>query len=385
VEIEVADLKHVAAYADLGLQLQGCNFIDHEVTKLSLQIHGNTARAELASDEHLRSWLLPLRQMISNGEPTNYKRIHKLIAKYAPHDLAMKHANHVKDRVGREMSEWFPKHDPPYPEKPEKFIVHFFNGEYFHDKSTKKSKPHRDAIEAWYQQVGYEKTHWEFQVKVWNVGQLLLQHSYSAVAAARYIIHQHGIEADLPISIECARLLGIKQKKPSITRGSLYEDEEQYETRFKRTLEHGFDQLKAFLDAANLIEFVSNVKPEKPLTISSLLRVNRVNFDESDAEIAAGYSRFGTIVNRNLGRLSGSWRYGPQVGYIFCEDALLLLDIALSECRALAARPRKLTSRIEHIHNTLQLADQWLWEVKVVDGKTTYQKYGTADFNQLGL
>jgi hypothetical protein len=79
------------------------------------------------------------------------------------------------------------------------------------------------------------------------------------------------------------------------------------------------------------------------------------------------------------------WAQYFDGSFVFSGDALLLLDIALAESRSVAASPRSLTQRISHVRNTLAVCDRWFWEVKIVDGKTTYQQYGTADFSQLGL
>lgn len=382
---EICHQKNLAEYADLGIQLQQCKFLDQEYTQLILRTQGDWDEAQLASDEHLRAILVPIRQMLSSGEQTYFRRIHNLIIKSAPHGLAKKHPIELQRLIDNDLTSWFPTPDTPYPEDPALLIKHFLNGEYFHTKSNKQSKPHQEAIEKWYSKVGYEKTHWLFQTKIHDIGVYLIQHAYNGIAALRYLksINTQN-NTKLSVSDDCARLIGLDSEKRKVSRGFRYEDDIAYPERFKRTLDSNeYSQLKAFLSKCDLIDAVASTAPEMPLSIESLMKSNGISWIQNSDLTNDEYIYFGTIASPYYGRLNGFWKQQADKTISFGQDALLLLDIALAESRSSAARPRSLTRRLSHIKNTLALCDQWFWEVRDEDGKQIYSRYGTGDFNKL--
>jgi hypothetical protein len=146
-----------------------------------------------------------------------------------------------------------------------------------------------------------------------------------------------------------------------------------------------YQQLFEFLNSVNLVDRVAGTPPELPLTIESLLREKSLKWCVKRELPPQNLKQSGPILLGDFTRSSGMWAQYFDGSFVFSGDALLLLDIALAESRTVAASPRSLTQRISHVRNTLAVCDRWFWEVKIVDGKTTYQQYGTADFSQLGL
>lgn len=367
--------------------MQSCQFLDEESTKLTMSGRGDNCIVELAKDEYLQAFLLPLRKMFSDGEPTNFRRIHNFILKYAPHDLAKQHAIELRQRIDQELSGWFPSPVKPHPTSPYDLVKSFFNGHYFHGKETIKSKPCRDQIQSWYNQLGEAETNWVFQSKLHNLGIYFIQHAYSAVAAARYAVRISNIQrGDFLVSDECAKLIGLEVNQSTIMRKSQYQDIFSYQERYRRTLSlNQFKQLSDFLEAANFANKVATVAPEHPLTIESLLRELNIKWRVVSEMNNENFKQLGSVLLTNFTRSSGIWAKLQDNSFVFSGDALLLLDIALAESRSVAASPRSLSQKIFHLRNTLAVCDRWFWEEKIVDGKSTYQQYGTADFSKLGV